>query len=147
MVFVQTAVVWHHHPTTFTSYLRRKIKFAFWRVPAIKNTPGKIAKDSHHPQLMKAQLLFAPALLSALLGDLLSLGPIHPLSLVIVALFVTSTLPFALRAFRKDPMVGILAPVMLAGRSCAQLIGVIGGTIYISHRFSRRISQSATARR
>jgi glycosyltransferase involved in cell wall biosynthesis len=147
MVFVPTAIVWHQHPTTFTSYLKRKVKFAFWRVPAVKNTPGKIAKDSHHPQLMKAQLLFAPMFFAALLCDLLALGPIHPLSLVIVALFVVSTLPFALRAFRKDPKVGILAPAMLAGRSWAQLIGVIGGTIYILRGSSQRISQSATARR
>ena len=38
-----------------------------------------------------------------------------------------STLPFAVRAIRKDPMVGLLSPVLLAARACAQVLGVAGG--------------------
>jgi hypothetical protein len=41
-----------------------------------------------------------------------------------------STLPFAVRAIRKDPMVGLLSPVLLAARACAQVLGVAGGLIY-----------------
>ena len=119
MIFIPTAIVWHQHPTTLASYLRRKAKFAFWRVSAVQNTPSKMVKDSHHPQLMKAQLLLAPALIVGLLNDLFALSRIYPLSLVVIGLFFVSTLPFALRAFRKDPIVGILSPAILAGRSCA----------------------------
>lgn len=147
MVFVQTAIVWHQHPATFASYLRRKVKFAFWRVPAVKRTPGKMVKDSHHPQLMKLQLLFAPALFASFLSDLLGSSAIRPLSLIVSALFVLSTLPFSLRAFIKDPMLGILSPAILAARSCAQLIGVIGGTVYVLYGSSAGVSESATARR
>jgi glycosyltransferase involved in cell wall biosynthesis len=143
MVFVQTAIVWHQHPATFASYLRRKVKFAFWRVPAVKRTPGKMVKDSHHPQLMKLQLLFAPALFASFLSDLFGLCAIYPMSLIVTALFVLSTLPFSLRAFTKDPMVGILSPAILAARSCAQLIGVIGGTVYVLRGSWAGVSESS----
>jgi glycosyltransferase involved in cell wall biosynthesis len=147
MVFVQTAIVWHQHPATLASYLRRKVKFAFWRVPAVKRTPGKMVKDSHHPQLMKLQLLFAPVLFASFLSDLFGLCAIHPMSLMVVALFVLSTLPFSLRAFTKDSMAGILSPGILAARSCAQLIGVIGGTVYVLSGSSAGVSESSAARR
>jgi glycosyltransferase involved in cell wall biosynthesis len=147
MLFVQTAIVWHQHPATLSSYLRRKVKFAFWRVPAVKKTPGKMVKDSHHPQLMKLQLLFAPALLAGLANDLVGLGAIHQMTLIVLMLFVLSTLPFARRAFRKDPLVGGLSPLILAGRSCAQLIGLIGGVLYVLRSSSARASESAAARR
>ena len=147
MLFVQTAIVWHQHPATLSSYLRRKVKFAFWRVPAVKKTPGKMVKDSHHPQLMKLQLLFAPALLAGLANDLFGLGTIHQMTLIVLMLFVLSTLPFARRAFRKDPLVGGLSPLILAGRSCAQLIGLIGGVLYVLRSSSARSSESAAARR
>lgn len=147
MIFAQTAIVWHQHPATLRSYLRRKVKFAFWRVPAVKSTPGKMVKDSHHPQLMKLQLLFAPALFASFLSDLFGLCAIHPMSLIVIALFMVSTLPFSLRAFTKDPMVGILSPAILAARSCAQLIGVIGGTVYVLRGSSAGISDSAAVRR
>jgi cellulose synthase/poly-beta-1,6-N-acetylglucosamine synthase-like glycosyltransferase len=147
MVFVKMAIVWHQHPATLTSYLRRKVKFAFWRVPAVKRTPGKMVKDSHHPQLMKLQLLFAPALFASFLSDLFASCAIHSMSLIAIALFVLSTLPFSLRAFIKDPMVGILSPAILAARSCAQLIGVIGGTLYVLRGSSVDVSESAEAGR
>jgi cellulose synthase/poly-beta-1,6-N-acetylglucosamine synthase-like glycosyltransferase len=145
MVFVQSAIVWHQHPKNFSSYLRRKVKFAFWRVPAVKKTPGKIVKDSHHPQLMKLQLLFGPTLFLSVVGDLFGMRTIYPLSLIAVALFVLSTLPFSIRAFRKDPIVGVLSPAILACRSCAQLMGLIGGTVYVLNGSSAAASESEVA--
>jgi cellulose synthase/poly-beta-1,6-N-acetylglucosamine synthase-like glycosyltransferase len=148
MVFVQTAIVWHQHPTTSVSYLRRKVKFAFWRIPAIRATPGKMVRDSHHPQLMKLQLLFLPLFVAGLLSDLYGSFLIHPLSLVIVGLFTLSTIPFALSAFRKDPIVGLLSPPILAARSCAQLIGITGGLLlYALRGLARTMEASALTRK
>jgi glycosyltransferase involved in cell wall biosynthesis len=130
MVFVQTAIVWHQHPTTLSRYWRRKVKFAFWRIPAVKMTPSKMVKDSHHPQLMKLQLLFLPLFVVGLLSDLYGLSLIRPMSLLVIGLFVLSTMPFALSAFRKDPIVGLLSPAILAARSSAQLIGVTCGLLF-----------------
>jgi len=126
MKFAPEAIVYHTHPDTLRTYLAKKYKFAFWRVEAVRKNPGKGIKDSHTPQLMKLQLLFAPALLAALLLDL-AIRPNFLVSILVVGLFLLSTLPFAIRAFTKDPMVGLLSPALLAVRACAQLVGVVGG--------------------
>jgi glycosyltransferase involved in cell wall biosynthesis len=129
MKFVPAAIVYHTHPDTFLRYLKKKYKFAFWRVLAVRKNPSKGVRDSHTPQIMKLQLLFAPALLLALVLDL-AVRPRVPVSALVLAGFLVSTVPFALRAIRKDPMVGLLSPVLLAARACAQVLGVAGGLIY-----------------
>lgn len=128
MKFVPAAIVYHTHPDTLSRYLKKKYKFAFWRVLAVRKNPSKVVKDSHTPQLMKLQLLFAPALLLAAAFDLI-VRPAVPVSLLVLAAFLLSTLPFALRAIGKDPIVGLLSPALLAARACAQLLGVTAGLI------------------
>jgi GT2 family glycosyltransferase len=129
MKFVPAAVVYHTHPDTFWRYLRKKYKFAFWRVLAVRKNPSKGIKDSHTPQVMKLQLLFAPALLLASILDLFARPPL-PLSAFVLLVFFLSTLPYALRAVKKDPIVGFLSPWLLAARSCSQLLGVVSGLFY-----------------
>ena len=142
MKFVPAAIVYHTHPSTFSSYLKKKYKFAFWRVLAVRKNPAKGVKDSHTPQIMKLQLLFAPALLGALLFDFI-VRPVVPASAIVLGAFLLSTLPFALRAIRKDPVVGILSPMLLAARACAQVMGVVAGMIYVG----RRPAEAATSPR
>ncbi len=134
MKFVPEAVVYHTHPETFWKYLKKKYKFAFWRVLAVKKNPNKGLKDSHTPQLMKLQLLFPPILLLAMGRDLIVRATL-PASMIVVALFAASTLPFSWRAFQKDPVIGLISPFLLAARACAQFLGVAGG---MAHSFLRR---------
>ncbi len=129
MKFAPTAIVYHTHPDTLWRYLKKKYKFAFWRVLAVRKNPSKAVKDSHTPQLMKFQLLFAPALLLAAAFDL-AVRPRVPVSVLVLAAFLVSTLPFAVRAIRKDPIVGLLSPPLLAARACAQVLGVTAGLIH-----------------
>lgn len=129
MKFVPAAIVYHTHPDTLWKYLKKKYKFAFWRVLAVRKNPNKAVKDSHTPQLMKLQLLFAPALLLAIFRDLV-VHPKVPASVLVCAVFLVSTLPFAWRALWKDPIVGLLCPALLAARSCAQVLGIVAGLIY-----------------
>jgi GT2 family glycosyltransferase len=128
MKFVPTAIVYHTHPDKFWPYMKKKYKFAFWRMLALRKNPKKTLKDSHTPQVMKLQLLFAPALLLAICFDLVR-RPAVPASAAVCIAFLFSTLPFAGRAIRKDAIVGLLSPFLLAARSCAQLLGVTGGLI------------------
>lgn len=129
MKFVPAAVVYHTHPCTLSAYLKKKYKFAFWRVLAVRKNPSKAVKDSHTPQTMKLQLLLLPALALALAFDL-AVRPATPASLLVLAVFLLSTLPFALRAVRKDAAVGLLSPALLAARACAQVLGVSAGVVY-----------------
>jgi GT2 family glycosyltransferase len=129
MKFAPAAIVYHTHPDTLSAYFKKKYKFAFWRVLAVRKNPGKAVKDSHTPQLMKLQLLFVPALLLAVAFDL-AVRPALSASMLVLAFFLISTLPFTLRAIRKDPIVGLFSPVLLAVRACAQALGVTAGLIY-----------------
>jgi glycosyltransferase involved in cell wall biosynthesis len=142
MTFVPAAIVYHTHPDTLWSYLKKKYKFAFWRVLAVRKNPSKGVRDSHTPQIMKLQLLFAPVLLLAVVLDM-AVRPDVPVSALVIAGFLISTLPFAVRAIRKDPMVGLLSPVLLAARACAQVLGVAGGLIYARRK---PIEQTASSK-
>src|ERR1700678_1263528 len=143
MKFVPSAIVYHTHPDTISRYLKKKYKFAFWRVLAVRKNPSKAVKDSHTPQLMKLQLLFAPGLLLAVVFDLMVRSAVL-LSVVVLAAFLISTLPFALRAIGKDPIVGLLSPALLAARACAQVLGVASGLIHAS-RGSARVPDNSPA--
>ena len=141
MKFVPAAIVYHTHPDTLGKYLKKKYKFAFWRVLAVRKNPSKAVKDSHTPQLMKVQLLFAPALLLALAFDL-AVRPAVSASALACAAFLVSTLPFAWRAIPKDPIVGLLSPALLAARACAQLLGVTAGLIYARRKPAEAAAES-----
>ena len=135
MKFAPQAIVYHTHPNTVSSYLKKKYKFAFWRMLAVKKNPAKGVKDSHTPQIMKLQLLLAPALVLAILFDLIVRGQVSATPIVLAG-FLLSTIPFTVRALKKDPLVGILSPLLLAARSCAQFMGVVAGAIYAARNFS-----------
>jgi GT2 family glycosyltransferase len=143
MTFAPNAVVYHTHPSSLSKYLKKKYKFAFWRVLAVRKNPTKAARDSHTPQMMKLQLLFLPALLCALVYDLVA-RPSKPASLIVLAAFLVSTVPFAVRALSKDALVGALAPALLAARACAQLLGVVGGLVYACRKPQSICSKSRT---
>jgi cellulose synthase/poly-beta-1,6-N-acetylglucosamine synthase-like glycosyltransferase len=136
MKFAPAAIVHHTHPDGFWPYLKKKYKFAFWRVLAVRKNPAKGLKDSHTPQIMKLQLLLAPALLLAIAFDS-TVRPAVPASALVLAVFFLSTLPFALRAAAKDPIVGLLSPVLLAARACAQFMGVTAGLIHARQKPSQ----------
>src|SRR5947209_12275155 len=107
MKFAPDAIVYHTHSDTLAKYLKKKYKFAFWRVLAVRKNPSKGIKDSHTPQLMKVQLLFAPTLLLAIVLDFV-LHPSMPLpfSIVVLLAFLVSTVPFSFRAITHDVAVG-----------------------------------------
>ncbi len=145
MKFAPAAIVFHTHPDTLSKYLRKKYKFAFWRMLAVRKNPSKGVKDSHTPQMMKLQLLFAPALLLGALADWL-VRPAAPASLLVLAGFLLSTLPFAVRAGQKDPLVGLVSPALLAARACAQLLGVAAGMVHAWRSGARAdVSTNASA--
>jgi glycosyltransferase involved in cell wall biosynthesis len=141
MKFAPGAIVYHTHPDTLTRYLKKKFKFAFWRVLAVRKNPDKALKDSHTPQVMKLQLLFAPLLAVALAFDLIVHRPV-PASAIVLTAFLASTVPFAIRAFLKDPLVGFLSPVLLAARAWAQLLGVTAGLLYAARKTARFATKS-----
>lgn len=125
MLFTPHALVYHIHPDTLGSYLRKKYKFAYWRVLAVKKNPNKAVRDSHTPVTMKLQLVLFLAVLAALPA-----APWYPAPLYSsAALYFLSTLPFAFKTMRRDAVVGCLSPGLLFLRSAAQLTGLVFGVL------------------
>jgi len=128
MKFAPGAIVYHQHPDSLSRYMKKKFKFAFWRVLAVRKNPSKAVKDSHTPQLMKLQLLFGPAALAGVGLDIYFRPPV-PISAIALGLFLISTIPFTLRNATRDPAVAVISPMVLAARSCSQLFGVLAGVL------------------
>jgi glycosyltransferase involved in cell wall biosynthesis len=143
MKFVPSAIVSHTHPDRLSSFVKKKYKFAFWRMMAIRKNPKKGVRDSHTPQLLKLQVLLLPMLALAALFDL-TVQPAVPASSVVLGLFVLSTVPFTTTALSKDPLVGLLAPYFLALRSGAQCCGVALGVVYASRHQATVGAKAAT---
>jgi cellulose synthase/poly-beta-1,6-N-acetylglucosamine synthase-like glycosyltransferase len=128
LVFNRQAVVYHRHPSTWQAYLRRKIKYSYWRMIVYRLHPGKAIRDSYTPQLLKAQL----ALMYLVLG-LAGLAFIFPplvwgsaASLIGLCL---SAIPFVRRAEQQDNRLVTAALVFIIVRALAFAIGVAGGMV------------------
>jgi glycosyltransferase involved in cell wall biosynthesis len=130
MVFNHDAVVYHIHPAKLTDYLKKKYKFAYWRMLALKKNPDKTRKDSHTPQIMKLQLLFPPVIAgSAFMSGFLDGPALLPFFFLIV--FFLTTIPFVCKSVKSDILVGLLSPLLLLLRASVQCIGISGGLLHI----------------
>ena len=123
-VFRPEAKLFHRHPSSLYQYYRKKISRGYWRMVVYRRFPGKAVKDSYTPQSLKLQILLAYLSLSALLLTPFISG-IMVLFWVCIVTFFLSTLPFALNTLRKDPLIGLLSPLLLLGRAFAIGAGVL----------------------
>jgi len=119
LVFVPEARVRHlGHADTLGAYWRKKFKIGYWKVLVHRLHPDKLVRDSHTPQILKAQII-----LVGLAGLFLVGGLLWPPSFLVagamVLLFLLSTLPFAIKTWTKDPAVALLSPGLLFVRALA----------------------------
>lgn len=148
MVFQESAVVDHLHSATITDYIRKKFVIGYWKAQVVRRYPGRAAKDSHTPQVMKWQML-----LSVLMGAALVVGgggwlimnerwrqasvlPFIP-AIVIALLFLATTLPFARKAWPKDRAVAVSSPALLFCRALALSAGYAWGVANPRRTLSR----------
>lgn len=128
LVFNFKAFVYHAHPETVHHYLRLKFWRGYWRMMVYRRYPNKAVKDSYTPMVIKMQ-----AILMALSFPLffLSLFTFKPLvfALLLWVAIVASSLPFAIKTFNKDRIVGIASPLIVLLRSLVFAMGSIVGLI------------------
>jgi cellulose synthase/poly-beta-1,6-N-acetylglucosamine synthase-like glycosyltransferase len=111
MVFAPDAWVWHVHPSDLVSYLKRKMRFGYWRALLYLHFPDKISGDAHTDPLLKPQ--FALVALSILMGlgalvwSLLWFGV-----LLMLLAFLMTTLPFVRWAWSRDRQVALAWPAV-----------------------------------
>ena len=128
MLYMPLARVYHSHPATISDYIKKKYKFAYWRILALKKNRRKAIKDAHTPQVMKLQLLMVPVLVATAALSWSS-PTFRYLFLVSLAAFLAMTIPFSTRAWRSDSKVALVSPVYLSIRAFAQFAGVAMGTV------------------
>lgn len=128
LVFNPQALVHHQHPRTWSAYLRRKIKFGYWRMIVYRIHPGKALRDTYTPQLLKLQIALAGlAAATAVLG--LFFKAAFGISLSCLLALSLSAWPFLRRVQKSEPqLTGLALPFILA-RSFAFVIGVISGLV------------------
>jgi cellulose synthase/poly-beta-1,6-N-acetylglucosamine synthase-like glycosyltransferase len=128
LVFVPEAVVYHQHNASLWRYFRRKYYIGFWKITVLRRHPAKAWRDSHTPQMIKVQIaLLAAALSITLTALLLPIGPGVPIGLWI-AFFLTMG-PLLIKIARRDPVVLLVAPLMIGVRTLALGLGMFNGLL------------------
>ena len=136
LVFVPEAQVFHRHDQDVVEYVERKYNIGVWKARVMQRHPGRLANDSHTPPVLKLQILLllvaVPFLLAGLVMWQLRMPwwqAIAGAGLTAFLAFLASGLPFVLKAWRKDRVVALIAPFMLAVRALALGTGYAIGSL------------------
>lgn len=128
MRFVPAAQVYHQHAATLAAYVRKKFHIGAWKVVVHTAHPGALVRDSHTPASQKLQMGLAGGIVAAAVAGLLW-RPLWRAAGLGLAIFAASAGPFTLKALRRDPAVGLVAPGLLAARALALGCGFAWGLI------------------
>lgn len=128
MVFQPGATVYHIHSETLLDYLRKKFRIGYWKAQVVRRFPERGIKDSHTPQSMKVQMGLMALFYLTLFSTFLTRWAILPLLILTILFFMTS-LPFSLKAWKKDRTIAAVASVVMAARATALGLGYGWGVI------------------
>ncbi|HVB97287.1 MAG TPA: glycosyltransferase [Chloroflexota bacterium] len=145
LVFAPKAHVFHYHGESLHRYATRKLRYGLWRSLVYARHPDKTQGDSHTPPELRAQIPLAGfAVGAAVLG--IRWPKFLGISGVLLALFATTTAPFAWRARRAGIDAAIAAPVLLLVRALGLGVGLtIGSGSLFGQRLVQRISRFTRA--
>jgi cellulose synthase/poly-beta-1,6-N-acetylglucosamine synthase-like glycosyltransferase len=143
MVFVPEARVFHmKHAETLGEFIRKKSKIGYWKVRVHTRHPDKIVRDSHTPPELKLQILLVFFILVSIILSL-RFSFFLPLSFLLGLIFLASTLPFTIKAWKKDRQAAVISPILLLVRAAA--LGTGFGLGLISSAASRRQTKAIEA--
>jgi lipopolysaccharide/colanic/teichoic acid biosynthesis glycosyltransferase/glycosyltransferase involved in cell wall biosynthesis len=128
MIFRPTATVLHQHSSTVADYLRKKFRIGFWKAQVVRRFPVRGLKDSHTPQIMKLQMMLMAMAYLATLAILASRWALLILA-ILATIFLLTTIPFSIKAWKKDRSVAVVSPVMMALRATALGLGYSWGVV------------------
>ena len=122
--FNPRAFVYHLHQDSFVKYLRLKFKRGYWRMIVYRNYPEKAFKDTYTPGIIKLQTLTA----ALSLGVIFLSFAFPKLLMVAILLFLVimiSSSAFSIKTFKKDPVIGLISPVVVLGRAIVFALGIL----------------------
>jgi lipopolysaccharide/colanic/teichoic acid biosynthesis glycosyltransferase/GT2 family glycosyltransferase len=136
LVFVPEAQVYHRHNATLRAYIRRKFFIGRWKVLVTRQHPGRLVKDSHTPEALKAQLGLAAGVLvglaAMLVGSIVTGGLWWPGLAVVLALtaaFLLTAAPFLTKIARRDGALLLPAAGLVGVRALALGTGFASGLV------------------
>lgn len=124
--FNRKAFVYHRHPDSFLKYLRVKWKRAYWRMVVYRKYPGKTFRDTYTPAVVKLQTVAAALALATVLFAVFSPKWFLLAAALVVGIMISS-IPFTVKTFKKDPIIGLLSPVVVLGRAVVFSLGSLFG--------------------
>jgi len=124
IAFNPKAHLYHRHPPSFRTYLRKKISRGYWRLVVYRKFPEKAVKDSYTPQGLKLQILLAGLMWASVVVGLFA-PALWVLGAGLAIVFLLTTLPFVRALLGRDPALALLAPLLLFGRATAIGFGVL----------------------
>jgi glycosyltransferase involved in cell wall biosynthesis len=129
LVLVEDAIVYHEHPASLGRYMFVKFWRAVWRMRVYRSFPGKAVRDRYTTRTVKAQTL-----LMVLWGVLLGVGAFWSLPSDVVrwacpAAVAVSSLPGAVRRWRRDRTLALFYPFGVLCRALALGCGAVAGLV------------------
>jgi GT2 family glycosyltransferase len=129
MVFIPEARVYHlGHARGIWAYCRKKFRIGYWKVMVHRRHPDKLWRDSHTPQVLKAQILLSGLAALCLVAGL-AWPPLWWAAGALALLFLLTTVPFVGKAWGKDVPVALVSPGLLLLRALALGSGFAVGLV------------------
>jgi len=126
--FVPDATVYHWHPQTLGAYAHRKFRIGFWRAFLTKQHPAQALSDAHTTQSLKLQIFLA-AFLPITLFLMPFWTPARWIVLILLALFLLSTLPLLAIMARREKAALLIAIPLIFVRAYALGLGFFLGML------------------
>jgi glycosyltransferase involved in cell wall biosynthesis len=128
LVFAPDAIVYHQHNASVKRYFKRKYYIGYWKACLLRRHPGKALRDTHTPQIVKVQIALLAAASIGILG--IVAGPIGlSIAIGLWVLFFLTMLPLLGKIAQRDPMVLIVAPLLIGVRALALGLGLSIGLL------------------
>jgi hypothetical protein len=124
--FAADAVVYHRHRETIADFARTKARAAKLWVEVYRAHPSKLGNDSRQPRLVIVQIGLAAAALGFGAAGVM-FRPARMLAGVALGALLASSVPLAARAWRDDPAVAAVVPLLTWVRATSQAAGIALG--------------------
>jgi len=127
--FNPSAVVLHRHSESLLDYLRKKLRYGYFRVRVYQRHPDKALGYSYTPRTMAVQIGLAGFVGLAVAGTLVGWRAARYGAAGGAIAFGGTTLPLVRRALERDPASAALVPPLVFARAFAQGLGIAAGGV------------------
>jgi len=126
IVFQSKAIVYHLHPDNLVSYLKQKIKRAYWKVLLHMKHTKKVLGDTYTPKTLFPQVLLTGLALIFMLLTFLDIRMILA-SLFLIFISLLLNVKFYMFVWKRDRLLALLSPFIFLLRNIFSSIAIAYG--------------------